>query len=268
MPRRLSLESKLKDETLVRKGSADKSTVGEQLRILPELNIIKVGGHGALDYGRAVMLPLVEELGRLSKDNQLLIVTGGGARVRHIMDVGIDLGMPTGVLAELAAKVSEQNAIMMSVLLSKYNGVRVKREDLLELPMLLHLGVLPVTHGTPPYGLYEHPSRVGMIPPHRTDTGAFLIAEVLGAKNCILVKDVDGLYTEDPRLNPDAKLIEDISANELIELDLDDLVLERMLIELLRTSVNIKQVKIVNGLVRGSIEKAIKGEKVGTIIRS
>ena len=105
-------------------------------------------------------------------------------------------------------------------------------------------------------------------PPHRTDTGAFLIAEVLGAQNCILVKDVDGLYTEDTRLNPDAELIEDISAKELIELDLDDLVLGRMLVELLQTSVNIKEVKIVNGLVRGSIEKALKGKKIGTTIRS
>ena len=164
MPRRLPLESKLKDETLVRKAPTEGSTEGAQLRILPELNVIKVGGHGALDYGRAVVLPLVEELGHLSRDNQLLVVTGGGARVRHIMDIGIDLGMPTGVLAELAAKVSEQNAIMMAILLSKYNGVRVKREDLLELPTLLHLGVLPVTYGTPPYRLYEHPPRVGEVP--------------------------------------------------------------------------------------------------------
>ncbi len=268
MPRRLPLESKLKDETLVRKTPIEGSTGEAQLRILPELNVVKLGGHGTLDYGRTVVLPLVEELGHLSRKNQLLVVTGGGARVRHIMDIGIDLGMPTGVLAELAAKVSEQNAIMMAILLSKYNGVRVKREDLLELPTLLHLGVLPVTHGTPPYGLYEHPPRVGKIPPHRTDTGAFLIAEVLGAQNCILVKDVDGLYTEDPRLNPDAELIEDISAKELIELNLDDLVLERMLVELLQTSVNIKEVKIVNGLTRGSIEKAITGRKIGTTIRS
>ena len=56
---------------------------------------------------------------------------------------------------------------------------RVKTGDLLDLPTLLHLGLLPVIHGTPPYGLFEHPPTMGLIPPHRTDTGALLMAEVL-----------------------------------------------------------------------------------------
>ncbi len=74
--------------------------------------------------------------------------------------------------------------------------------------------MLPVVHGTPPYGLYEHPSRADTIPPHRTDTGAFLIAEVIGARSCIIGKNVDGLYLEDPRINPDAEMIKDITAPE------------------------------------------------------
>ena len=58
----------------------------------------------------------------LSKTNKMLVVTGGGVRVRHILDLGIDLGMPTGVLAQLASKISEQNAEMVSLLLSKWGG--------------------------------------------------------------------------------------------------------------------------------------------------
>jgi len=189
-------------------------------------------------------------------------------RVRHILDIGLDLGMPTGVLAELAGKISEQNAIMLAVLLSKYNAMRIHVADLLEITMLLAMGILPVIHGTPPYGLYEHPPEIGMIPPHRTDTGAFLMAEVLGAKNCILLKNVDGLYTEDPFKNPAAELIEDVTAEELLEMDLDDLVLERKVIELLRDAHNIREVKIVNGHKPGTLTKVLRGEKVGTIIRS
>ena len=134
--------------------------------------------------------------------------------------------------------------------------------------MLLKLGILPVTHGTPPYGLYEHPSRKEMIPPHRTDTGAFLIAEVLGAKSCIIGKNVDGLYMEDPRKNPDAELIREITAPELIKLDLEDLVLERMVVDLLSNAVNIREVRIINCHKRGNLEKAIAGKNVGTIIRA
>ncbi len=267
MGERHELVSGLKGETLVRYGLMKRIDSIPQVRITPDLNVVKVGGYGIMDYGRDVVLPVVEEIGQLSRNDKLLVVTGGGVRVRHILDLGIELGMPTGVLAELASKISEQNAIMMSVLLSKYNGIRIHTSDILEVPTLLTMGLLPVTHGTPPYGLYEHPPKTGSIPPHRTDTGAFLIAEVLGAKNCILVKNVNGLYTEDPKINPSAELIPEITAEEILKRDMDDMVLERMVVELLRDAKHVKEVKIVNGHVPGNIAKAIQGEKIGTIIR-
>ncbi|MFA4875820.1 MAG: uridylate kinase [Methanoregula sp.] len=267
MKKRFELRSGLQGETLVRKGLQKKLPQTEQIRIAPDINVIKIGGHGAIDYGREVMHPLCEEIGELSKKHKLLVVTGGGGRVRHIMDLGMDLGMPTGVLAELSGKISEQNAIMVSILLSKYNGTRIHTGDLLELPMLLKLGILPVIHGTPPYGLYEHPSR-SAIPPHRTDTGAFLVAEVLGARSCIIGKNVDGLYRENPEVNPDAELIKDITANELLRMDLEDMVIEPMVVELLERAAHIREVRIINCHKRGNIEKAINGKNVGTIIRA
>lgn len=267
MSGRHEIQNKLKGETLVRKGMPGKRDGVEPLRLVPELNVVKIGGHGTIDYGREVVLPLMEEIGELSLEHKLLIVTGGGVRVRHILDIGIDLGMPIGVLAELAAKISEQNAEIVTLLLSKWHGSRVKPGDLLDLPTMLHLGLLPVIHGTPPYGLYEHPAEHGLIPPHRTDTGALLMAEVLGAKNCILVKNVDGLFSEDPRVNPDAELIEEITVEELLKLDMEDLVLERKMLNLLPDMTNVREIKIVNGHKRGNIGRAIRGEKVGTVIR-
>jgi molybdenum storage protein len=266
MTSRREIDTPLRGETLVRKGIKHRQTT--TLRLVPELNVVKIGGHGIIDYGREVVLPLMEEIGELSLQHKILVVTGGGARVRHILDIGIDLGMPTGVLAELAGKISEQNAEIVTLLLSKWGGSRVKTGDLLDLPTLLHLKLLPVIHGTPPYGLYEHPPETGLIPPHRTDTGALLMAEVLGAKSCILVKNVDGLFTEDPRVNPKAELIEDITAEDLIKLDMEDLVLERRMLYLLHDMANVKEIRIINGHKRGNLEKALKGEKVGTIIRT
>jgi molybdenum storage protein len=268
MHRRFELDNKLKGESLSRKSLLRAYRDRPRLRLLPELNVVKIGGHGIIDYGREVLLPLVEEIGRLSVDNKMLVVTGGGVRVRHILDIGLDLGMPTGVLAELAGKISEQNAIMLSILLSRWRGVRVHTTDLLQLPNQLYLGTLPVMQGTPPYGLYEHPGEYGAIPPHRTDTGAFLAAEVLGAKSCILLKNVDGLYTEDPFKNPDAEFIEDISAPDLLALDLDDMVVEPMVVKLLPDARNMREVRIINGHIPGNLEKALKGEKSGTIIRA
>ena len=268
MSPRHELESRLKGETLVRKGLLQAQAGIVPLRLVPDLNVVKIGGHGIIDYGREVVLQLMEEIGELSKQYKILVVTGGGVRVRHILDIGIDLGMPTGVLAELAAKISEQNAEIVTLLLSKWGGSRVKTGDLLDLPTLLHLGLLPVIHGTPPYGLYEHPPETGLIPPHRTDTGALLMAEVLGAKSCILLKNVDGLYTQDPLVNPEAKLIEEITADELIRLDMEDMVLERKMLYLLRDMRSVREIRIVNGHKRGTLAQAIRGEKIGTIIRA
>ncbi len=265
---RFNLRSGLGSETLVRKGLMEEIGEAGRLRIAPNLNVIKLGGHGAIDYGRAVMHPLCTEIGELSRTENVLVVTGGGARVRHIMDVGIDLGMPTGVLAELSAKISEQNAIMVSILLSPWGGTRIHSADLLELPTRLRLGEIPVIHGTPPYGLYEHPARMGAIPPHRTDTGAFLVAEVLGARSCVLGKNVDGLYTADPQTDPSAELIPEIRADELIAMDLDDIVLERMVLELMQQAVHIRELRIVNCHVPGNISAALRGERIGTVIRA
>ena len=268
MAERFEMESKLAGESLVRRGLMRKTAGVRQIRIMPDLNVIKIGGHGVIDYGRDVIYPLIEEIGELSRNHKILIATGGGARTRHILDVGIDLGMPTGVLAELAGKISEQNAIMMSILFSKYNGTRIHTDDLLNLPSLISLGMLPVVQGTPPYGLYEHPPKLGSIPPHRTDTGAFLMAEVVGGKNCILGKNVDGLYAENPFVNPDAEFIPEITADELLEMEMEDVVLEPMAVELLRDAVHVREIKVVNAHVPGNITKAINGERVGTLIRA
>lgn len=264
--KRKDLPSGLAGETLVRRELMEKTRLEHPYRVAPDLNVIKIGGHGIIDYGKRVVQPLAEEIGRLSADHQLLVVTGGGTRVRHIMDIGLDLDMPIGVLSELAGKISEQNAIMMAILLSRYGGTRIKRDDLLELPLLLKMKCLPVTHGTPPFGLYEPPVETGRIPAFRTDTGAFLIAEAVGARRCILVKDVDGLYTANPKTDKKAKLIRKISAEELLEMDLEDLVVERKLVELLEVSTNIREVYIVNGHKPGNLEKVIEGKNPGTIL--
>ena len=265
---RFEVANRLQGESLVRKSLLHSFEAGDQMRLLPDLNVVKVGGHGIIDYGRDVVMPLVREIGELSKEYRILVATGGGVRVRHILDLGLDLGMPTGVLAELAGKISEQNAIMMSLLLSPWHGVRIHTGDLLELPMLFHMGVLPVIHGTPPYGLYEQPAEFGYIPPHRTDTGAFLAAELLGARNLVLVKNVDGLFTENPHTHPDAELIPDITVRELLEMDMDDLVLEPKVLELMEYSRVIKEVRIVNGHIPGRVRAALEGRNAGTIIRS
>jgi molybdenum storage protein len=200
-------------------------------------------------------------------------MTGGGTRARHVYNIGVDLGMPTGVLSKLGDKVSWQNAEMLSVLLAKHGGVKIGHGDNLEqLTMFCRLGYLPITYGIPPYGFFEHPAEHGSIPPHRTDCGAFLLAENIGAKSLIFLKDEKGLFDQDPKkVKEDKKgelrYFDRISAKELLELDLDDLIVERPILTLLQRAKCLKEFQIIDALHHPEhIEAALKGEHVGTII--
>lgn len=79
---------------------------------------------------------------------------------------------------------------------------------------------------------------------------------------------MNGLYTDNPETHPDAPFIPSITAAELIEMDLPDLVLEPMVLQLLTEAVHMKEVQIVNCHQPGMITRAVNGESVGTIIRA
>jgi aspartate kinase len=51
-----------------------------------------------------------------------------------------------------------------------------------------------------------------------SDTSAVAIAAALGAKECLIYTDVDGVYTTDPRIVPEAKRLHVISFEEMLEM--------------------------------------------------
>jgi molybdenum storage protein len=126
-----------------------------------------------------------------------------------------------------------------------------------------------VGSGFPPYHHHEFPPPVGRIPPHRADTGAFLIADEVGARRLTIVEDVDGLYTADPNdpRGATAEFIAEISASELAESP-GTLPVDRTLLEVMGAAKHIDQIQIVNGLVPGNVLRALRGEHVGTIIHA
>jgi molybdenum storage protein len=267
---RLHIESSLMGESLVSKELLKRTEASEYFRMHPDINVIKIGGQSIMDRGAKVLLPILDELIKIKNKHKILLMTGGGTRARHVYNIGVDLGMPTGVLSKLGDKVSWQNAEMLSVLLAKHGGVKIGHGDNLEqLTMFCRLGYLPITYGIPPYGFFEHPAEHGSIPPHRTDCGAFLLAENIGARSLIYLKDEKGLYSADPKKGDRDKLTfyDKISAKELLKLNLDDLIIERPIVELFQRAKCLKQLQIIDA-VRSPhlISAALDGEHVGTII--
>lgn len=86
------------------------------VRILPEVNVLKIGGQSIMDRGRAAVYPLLEEIVSLRERHKLLLGVGGGTRARHAYAIALDLGMPTTVLAKLGRAVPYQNARMLQML--------------------------------------------------------------------------------------------------------------------------------------------------------
>jgi len=157
----------------------------------------------------------------------------------------------------------------VSCLLAQHGFVYLEAPFIVQLlPAMLAAARGAVFNGIPPYDLWEHPPALGKLPPHGSDAGSYLVGEVFGARAIILVKDVDGLYTADPKTDPSAEFISEISAADLIRMRLPTLPIEPVLLDLLTRAKLARSVRIVNGLVPGNLSRALSGESVGTLIHA
>jgi molybdenum storage protein len=255
------VSASLSDATLQRATEATPN-----LAILPWVNVVKIGGQSIMDRGRSAVMPLIDEIVANLPHHKMILGTGAGTRARHVYSLAIDLGLPVGVLTVLGTAVAWQNAQMLQYLLAKHGIAFLEPEGFAALPHYLMERGAVICQGMPPYKLWEENPEIGRIPPQRTDTGCFLIAEVFGARKMVYVKDEDGLYTADPKKDPAARHIPRISVQELLRQDLNDLVVERAVLELMLSARNIGEIQFVNGLKAGQLTAALAGEPVGTII--
>ncbi|HEV2775916.1 MAG TPA: hypothetical protein VGV90_10020 [Solirubrobacteraceae bacterium] len=261
--------SALMRQTLLDRALVRPVTDQPAMRLLPWLHVVAIGGRSIMDRGRDAVLPVVDELRAALAEHRMLIATGPGIRARHVFGVGLDLGLPTGALAALASTEAEQNGHIIAALLAD-EGVSYLPHTTVGHQLATHLSASPaaVSNGYPPYGLFEFPPAVGRLPPHQTDAGALLIADAYGAVRTIYVKDVDGVYTQDPATaaQGEGEFIPRVGAAELIAMDLPTLPLDRLVLELMANAKQVREIQIVNGLTAGNITKALRGEHVGTIV--
>ncbi|BBJ23131.1 amino acid kinase family protein [Candidatus Nitrotoga sp. AM1P] len=238
------------------------------IRILPWLQVVKIGGRSIMDRGAEAILPIVDELRKLLPEHRLLILTGAGIRARHLYGVGLDLGLPVGSLAPLAASEAGQNGHILASLLAP-EGVSYVEHPTIASQLAIHLAAARAVVGSafPPYHHHEFPN--SRIPTHRADTGAFLLADALGAAGLTIVEDVDGIYTADPNGSDSkqAQFLRETSIADLTKLK-GTLPFDRALLEVMATARHIERVQVVNGLVPGRLTAALRGEHVGTIIHT
>lgn len=263
---RTHLKSGLMRESLVSKALNEATEGGAIRRMVPDVNFIAIGGQSIMDRGAEAIVPLVDSIVALRKTHKLVIGVGGGARVRHTYAIGIDLGLPIGGLARVMGAVEEQNRDLLVFLLAPHGGLTFIKDHLQDLPMWLDGGMIPVCIGQPPYHFWEPPPKKGRLPENGTDVGLFLMAELIGAARMIYVKDVDGLYSANPRSDTGARFIPDITARRLMEMNLPDLPFDRELLPCLEHSRLVQQVHLINGLNPGELGRIFNGDKVGSCV--
>lgn len=266
--KRHHVQSMLMRESLIDK-DVMASTETPVVRMLPDVHVVKIGGRSLIDGGRRTLYPVADALSRILSRERLILGVGGGTRSRHVFSIGTDLGLPTGVLAQLAMADALGNAHILGTLLAPHGVVAIPPEIFGHLlPLFIQSAPGVIFNGVPPYSIWEHPPAIGRIPPHRTDAGCFILAECFGCKSVTLVKDVDGLYTDDPATHPGASFIHEIGASELQRRKPASLPFDEVLLDLLKTTRLMKRFQVVNGLKPELVEAAVRGEHVGTLVHS
>lgn len=234
--------------------------------LMPDVVAVQIGGK-LIDGGRRTLLPVLDEIRACLTEQKMIIASSSGKRAKHVLAVGEDLGLPTGILAELRRLDTELNAHMIGALLSPYGIAELTHAEMVHmLPAMLEISRGVVFNGIPPYDLWEHPPTSGVDPPTGSDAGVLLFALTTGMKEVIYVRDVDGIFTEDPSLNPKAKLIRETSASELSRSGPKTSSIDREVIELLATARTSTRVSVVNGTKPGMLTKALRGHAPGTQI--
>jgi molybdenum storage protein len=265
---RTHIQSPLMKESLVDRRVLARTDSARELAILPDVVLVSVGGQSIFDRGRAALVPLAEEIAeaRRTLGTRMIIGVGGGTRVRHTISVALDLGLPTGGMAQLVGAMEECNAIFLNTLLAKHGSITMPRDHFWELPLYLDSGILPIVISIPPYHFWEPPPEVGPLPAHGSDFGLFIHAEVLGMEKIIFVKDEPGLFDRDPKKHAGAVPYGVIDFDQLMAELPDETILDRALFRAWGAARHVRRIQIVSGLVRGQLTAALAGEDVGTVI--
>jgi hypothetical protein len=172
-----------------------------------DATIVKVGGSLAKNPRNLRTVCLT--LNNAAKTQKLIIIPGGGEFADKVREYFKKFHLSDKAGHQMAILGMDQYGYVLSNLIFDSCIIRKIRE----LPKVLDLGKIPVLL---PSDLFLNTDPVENSWDVTSDSIAVYIAGQLGVCKVILVTDVDGVYTSDPKQHPDAKLIEKISAKELL----------------------------------------------------
>jgi hypothetical protein len=122
------------------------------------------GSRSSIAASEAILPLVARARHRAQGSTSIVIGVGGGTRVRHTLAIALDLGLPTGGIAQLVGAMEEANAVFLNALLAKHGSIVMQREHFWELPLYLENGMLPIVISIPPYHFWEPPPETARCP--------------------------------------------------------------------------------------------------------
>jgi len=199
-----------------------------------------------------------EILKKLAENHELFVVVGGGKPARDYIQIVRDLDCGEAMCDDIGIEITRINAKLLLLALGNtaYQKVPHNFQEALEYSAS---GKIIVMGGTEPA--------------HSTDAVSAILAEYVRGDLLINLTSVDGMYDKDPNKYSEAKLIEEITATEMLEsikgkdvkagtYEFFDMTAIQMI---KRSSI---ETVIANGDNPQNLIKAINGDKIGTRVIS
>lgn len=188
------------------------------------------------------------------------LVVGGGNIFRGITGAQTGLDRPTGDYMGMLATVINALAIQASL---EQHGVATR--------VLTAIEMRPVAEPYIRRRAQRHLEKGRVVifgagtgnPFFTTDTAAALRANEIGADVLMKATNVDGVYDDDPRKNPNAKRYEELDYTTALTKNLG--VMDATAVSLCRE--NRLPILVFNLTRPGSIIKVLRGEKIGTLVK-
>jgi len=210
---------------------------------------IKVGGSLSEEPPR--LRALCRELSLLARTHRILIVPGGGKFADAVREFDQTFNLSDTIAHKMAILAMDQFGLFLSNIVPNsqisYTLKEAKKLSETGSPTILLPSRLMFQKDP-----LEHSWDV------TSDSIAAHIAGELNAKKLILVTDVDGIFTNDPKRDSNARLIEKLSANELLNWN-ERTSVDRFLPKILiRTRMNCY---VVNGKYHERVKAILEDEK-------
>ncbi len=174
-------------------------------------SVLKVGGSLAVCPEK--LKALCNELSLSSKTHRLVVVPGGGEFADLVRSLDKRFSLSCSVSHKMAILGMDQYGLLLVDLIP--NSVAVNKLE--EIEYFLDMGKLPVFLPSS-LMLKENPLENSW--DVTSDSIAMYIASRLNVSRVLFVTDVDGIYSDDPKKHPEAKLIAHVTAQELLDLNI------------------------------------------------